>query len=93
MVLWLNRDREAALRLGVVTGRRALRRAVDRARARRMLREAFRLNRFRFRGKADIVLVARGRILNASLQEVEKELLKLAERAGLYERTRQESGR
>ena len=85
MVLWLRQGDGAALRLGVVTSRRSLARAVDRAMARRRMREAFRRNRFRLRGAADLILVARTRILDASSRAVEDELLKLTARAGLLQ--------
>ena len=83
MVLWVRSGPGASLRLGVVTSRRSFRRAVDRSRARRRLREAFRRNRFRLRGDFDIVIVARSRILDASAGRVETEWLALAGRAGL----------
>ena len=83
MVMWIRTGPEAALRLGVVAGRRTCPTAVERARAKRLLREAYRLNRHRFRGELDVVLVARRPILTASTPEVEKDLLGLARRAGL----------
>jgi len=73
----------AALRVGVITGKRSLRRSVDRSRARRLLREAFRLNRHRIRGARDVILIARYTIHGASRQDVERDLLKVAGRAGL----------
>lgn len=83
MVMWLWSGEGACLRLGVVTSKRTFRRAVDRARARRMLREAWRLNRFRFTGDCDAVLVARRRILEARLADVQEDLLRLIENAGM----------
>jgi ribonuclease P protein component len=83
VVLWLRPAEGAGLRLGVVASRRALRRAVDRNRAKRLLREAFRLNRFRLRPNGDMVLVARSRIVAARRQDVERDLLGLARKSGL----------
>ena len=83
LVLYVRRGEGASLRLGVVSSRKVSRRAPDRNRARRLLREAWRLNRHRFRGAADVVLVARGNILRASFSDVEGELLRLAVRAKL----------
>lgn len=83
MLMFLRQGPDAALRLGAVAGKRTLRRAADRNRARRLLREAYRMNRYRFHGTCDIVLVARQRIAAASLREVERELRHLARRAGI----------
>jgi ribonuclease P protein component len=83
MVVWLWSGEQAGLRLGVVASKRQFHRAVDRCRAKRRLREAYRLNRFRFDGRIDVVLVARRRILALSAREVEEDLLVLAQRAGL----------
>jgi len=72
--------------LGVVAGKRSFRKAVERSRAKRLLRESYRLNRFRFHGKHDVVLVARRAIMKASRKDVDRELLKLAEKNGLLTR-------
>ncbi len=82
MVLWLREAEDAALRLGVVSSRK-VGEAVVRNRARRRLREAWRLNRHRFRGRCDVVLVARRAIVRAGWNEIEAELLRLAREAGL----------
>ncbi|HOW96528.1 MAG TPA: ribonuclease P protein component [Kiritimatiellia bacterium] len=82
MVLWLRSGEGAALRLGVVTGRK-VGGAVQRNRARRRLREAFRRNRHRFAGTWDVVLVARRAALDASWDDLSAELLSLARKAGL----------
>lgn len=84
MVLYLLPRPEGALRLGVVTGRK-VGNAVQRNRARRLLREAFRRNRFRMQGQVDVVLVARAALLATDWPRVEEELLALAQRAGLME--------
>jgi ribonuclease P protein component len=91
MVMWLEKaagtglrrggaSGEDGLRLGVVASRRSFRRAVDRARAKRMLREAYRLNRHRFGAAGVVVLVARPALLAAHLASVEQDLLSLADR-------------
>jgi ribonuclease P protein component len=80
MVLWLRGGAGAALRLGVVTGRK-VGGAVQRVRARRLLREAYRKNRAALAGSFDVVIVGRSAILRASGEEIAKELLALAQRA------------
>jgi len=82
MVLWLRAGPDAALRLGVVTSRR-IGPAVTRNRARRRLREVFRLNRWRLTGSVDVVLVARTGCDDAPWQELNGEFIALARRAGL----------
>ena len=89
LVLWhggSGADKSAgpsASRLGVVASKRTFPRAVDRNRARRRLREAFRLNRGRLAGPSDFVLLARRRILGATFPELERDLRALFRRAGL----------
>jgi ribonuclease P protein component len=82
MVLYLLPRPEGRLRLGVVSSRK-LGGAVARNRARRLLREAYRRNRYRMRGAADVVLVARPALLAATWNEIENELLDLARRSGI----------
>lgn len=82
MVMWIRNGDDASLRLGVVAGR-TIGGSVERHRAKRRLREAFRLNRHRLRGKCDIVLMARSRLIKAPWDEVQSELLELADKAGI----------
>lgn len=82
MNLWVRRQPDGALRLGVVASRR-VGGAVQRNRAKRLLREAWRLNRDRFRGPVDVILSARSDLVSARYEEVARELLALAARAGL----------
>ena len=83
MVMWLACGDAAALRLGVVASKRSFHEAVERSRAKRLLREAYRLNRFRLSGKQDVILLARRAILKATRQDVERDLMALAEKAGM----------
>lgn len=82
MVLWVRSGPGAAQRVGVVASRR-VGESVARSRARRLLREAYRLNRCRLGGVWDVVLVARRRLLEARRPEIEKDFLHLARSAGL----------
>ena len=84
MVLWLREGEGAALRLGVVAGRK-VGGAVQRARAKRLMREAYRRNRHRFSGPFDVVLVARRAILETRWEDLVKELLELARRVGIFD--------
>ena len=78
MVIWFG-EGNSGLRMGVIASKRTFRRAVDRNRAKRLLREAFRLNRSKFNTDRDLIIVARRRILDAKCQDVELEMVKLLE--------------
>ncbi len=83
MVLFLRSAPDASLRLGVVASKK-VGNAIERARAKRRLREAFRRNRARFTASTDdVVLVARRSALDAPWADFVAELLKLAAQAGL----------
>ena len=82
LVMWLRHGPGSSLRLGVVASK-VIGNAICRARAKRRLREAWRLNRERFRGDVDVVLVARRSILTARWQDVNDDLIRLAGKAGL----------
>jgi ribonuclease P protein component len=69
-------------RLGVVTGRR-LGSAVVRNRARRLLREAFRIHQHELARPVEAVLVARPSIANKSFALVERDFLQWLQRADL----------
>jgi ribonuclease P protein component len=84
LVVWLRVAPDADRRLGVVTSRRTLPSAVSRNRARRLLREAFRLNRGNLRPDVDILLLARGRIEHVQRQDVEADLRTTCRRAGIW---------
>lgn len=82
MVLWVRKGPDASLRLGVVASR-VVGDAVRRNRAKRRLREAWRLNRHLMEGPVDVVLVARRSITAAPWEDIVADLLKLAKTAGL----------
>ncbi len=71
---WIPRPADSVSRLGVITGRR-LGNAVVRSRARRLLRECFRLHQQELAQPLEVVLVARQSILGRKLSEVERDYL------------------
>ena len=79
---WMVPSRNARPRLGVIVGRK-VGPAVDRTRARRLMREAFRLRQHDLVQPAELVLVARPSIVGKSLAKVAHDYEVLLQRAGL----------
>ena len=71
-----------APRLGVVTSKK-IGGAIERSRARRLLRESFRLHQHEFSHPVELVLVARNSIAGKKFADVEKDLLSALNRANL----------
>jgi ribonuclease P protein component len=69
-------------KLGVVTSRK-IGGAVQRTRARRLLRESFRLHQHEFARPIELILVARNSIVGKQFADVEKDFLTTLRRAGL----------
>ena len=66
-----------------VTGSKKLGKAVIRNRVRRRLREVYRLHESRFLPGWDIVVVARGRAVDASFSDLTRAYLSLAQKSGI----------
>jgi ribonuclease P protein component len=79
---WMTLPPGSAPRLGVITTRK-LGKAHVRSRARRLLRETFRLHQHDLREPVAIVLVARSSILGRKLAEVERDYLSVLRQASL----------
>ena len=79
---WRRLPAASASRLGVITGRK-ISGAVVRNRARRLLREAFRLHQHDLAGPVDLVLVARPSVVGKGFVEVETDFLTTLRKAGL----------
>jgi len=79
---WQSLPGGAASQLGVITSRK-LGPAVVRSRARRLLRETFRLHQHDLRQPVMMVLVARASIVGKRLSAVERDFLWAMRRAGM----------
>jgi ribonuclease P protein component len=84
---WRRLTAAAPSRIGVVTSGR-LGNAVVRNRARRLLREVFRLHQPDLAGPVDLVLVARPSIVGRRFSEVERDFLTTLRKAGLLKLSR-----
>lgn len=79
---WLPLPAGSATRLGVVAGSK-IGGAVIRARAKRLMRESFRLHQLELAQPLDLVLVARASIVGKDFAVVERDFLAVLRRAGL----------
>ena len=82
LVLYARPNRLGQNRVGITTGKK-LGHAVVRNRARRRLREVYRLNEEKFKPGYDIVVVARHRCISGDFQKLTQAYLSLAQKAGI----------
>ena len=85
LVLYARPNRLDQNRVGITTGKK-LGHAVVRNRARRRLREVYRLNEHLFKPGYDIVVVARHRCISGDFQKLTHAYLSLAEKAGILKK-------
>ncbi|MDD3545064.1 MAG: ribonuclease P protein component [Kiritimatiellae bacterium] len=83
VMIWFARGEDAGRKAGVVVSKRVFRRAVDRNRAKRLMREAFRLKRHMLGCDVDLIMVARKGIAGRSCAEVALDLETVLRRSGL----------
>jgi ribonuclease P protein component len=79
---WMPLPAGSCSRVGVITARR-LGNAPARSRARRLLREAFRLRQHDLARPADIILVARPSIVDRAFGHVERDFVLALKKAGM----------
>ena len=84
LVLYARPNRLGQNRVGITTGKK-LGHAVVRNRARRRLREVYRLNEAMFKPGYDIVVVARHKCVTADFQKLTNAYLSLAAKAGILQ--------
>jgi ribonuclease P protein component len=82
---WVRLPAGSASRLGVISAKQ-IGNAVIRNRARRLLRESFRLHQHDLSQPVELVLVARASIAGKPYAEVEKDFLTTLRKAGLLKR-------
>ena len=84
LVLYARPNRLGVNRVGITTGKK-LGHAVVRNRARRRLREVYRINEAMFKPGYDIVVVARHRCIDGDFRKLTQGYLSLAEKAGILQ--------
>ena len=89
LVLYARRNRTGTNRIGITVGKK-LGHAVVRNRARRRIREVYRLNEDRFQPGWDIVVVARSRAISAPFDQLTKSYLTAAGKAGILRKAAEE---
>ena len=82
LVLYARKNRTGVNRVGITVSKK-MGKAHIRNRIRRRLREVYRLNEAGFRSGWDIVVVARGKAVDAPFDKLTKSYLALAKKAGL----------
>ena len=90
LILWRWEGDDAALRLGTVASKK-VGNSVARSRAKRRLREIFRLLQHNLHGDCDVILVARRSILKAPWDLVMRDARKAFSKAGLLQSPGQSS--
>ena len=78
----LKRETEAPSRIGIITTKR-LGNAVSRNQVRRRIREIFRLNQHRIQKGLWLVTIARASSASATFEELQRDWLRLVERASI----------
>jgi len=69
-------------RAGFIVSKKVSKKAVERNRAKRLMREVFRLNKHRLK-PYDLIFIARKGILGKKYRDVEEDFLRLARKAGI----------
>ena len=76
LVAWSLSAADADREAGVVVSKKSFRHAVDRNRARRRIREVYRIHEDRFKRGFDVVIVARQRAIDGDFSEFERSFLR-----------------
>ncbi len=87
MAVWVAASSDADRKVGVIVSKRTFRRAVDRNRAKRLMREAFRLSAPALVAGVHLVLIARSGIKDKKCAEVMKDFERIAKRAKVWKTT------
>ena len=84
MLLVTSPTTDSKLRFGIICGKKYSKKAVLRNRARRLLKEAFRLLRSRVK-PVHCIFIARVAIKHVKMQDVQNDMLKLLKKAKIWQ--------
>ncbi|KRQ85944.1 Ribonuclease P protein component [Caloramator mitchellensis] len=82
LVAYVSKNKKNINRVGVSVSKK-IGKSVVRNRVKRLIREAFRVNRQKFKVGHDIIFVARAKSANSSFSDVQKSIFNLLKRAGV----------
>lgn len=85
MAVWVASSAAADRKVGVIVSKRTFRHAVDRNRAKRLMREAFRLMSARLIPGVHLIFVARAGIKGKTCDEVCRDFERIGQRARLWQ--------
>lgn len=85
LAMWIKRGAEAGRRVGVVVSKRTFHDAVDRNRAKRLLRETFRLLRQYLPDDIEMVMTARSGIAGKQCKDVMRDFAIVCKRGKLWQ--------
>ena|GEM_PF-1108888 len=92
LAMWVAELPDSDRRVGVVVSKRVIRDACDRNRAKRLLREAFRLSRHRLKPGVSVILVPRVGIGGKTCREVMRDFERACRRAKIWDKTMDGTG-
>lgn len=83
IVVYVSKNKKNLNRVGISVSKK-IGKSVVRNRVKRLIREAFRVNKDKFKIGHDMIFVARAKSANCSFYDIQKSLFNLLKKAGVY---------
>mgnify|MGYP003997754239 FL=1 len=84
LLLYYVTNQDAERKFAFSVSKKVSKRAVDRSKIRRQLKEVFRLNQHSINKRYDMLIIAKQSILNTTFKTLEDEIKELVDRIGLW---------